>query len=60
MTLKKLTTELMRRESKKSQIKIGDMRELLGHLADIIHAEGLEAETLRLLIQYGTKRAGKK
>lgn len=42
MTLKELATEIARREGKKSHVKIGDIREIIRHLRDII-AEKEEA-----------------
>jgi hypothetical protein len=35
MTLRKLASEIAKREGKKSQARIGDIREILGILSDI-------------------------
>jgi len=59
MTLRKLASEIAKREGKRSQARIGDIREILGLLADIFH----EAETADLLNAFhetGRKRAKKK
>lgn len=58
-TIRALASELAKREGKKSQSRIGDIRELLGHLSDVVHEyEG--SDIITLLIDNGEKRAKKK
>ena len=58
MTISKLASEIAKREGKKSQARIGDIREILGVLTDIFHEQqpmefGL---TLAVLVQAGARR----
>jgi hypothetical protein len=57
-TIRGLASALAKKEGKKSQARIGDIRELLGLLSDVIHeADG--SDILILLIDNGAKRAKK-
>lgn len=66
MKLKALASEIAKREGKKSQARIGDIREILGVLADILVEEEQvtpEHELMDTLVQFaieGHKRAQKK
>lgn len=66
-TINALVKELCKREGLKSQTSIGNVREVIGHLADIIHEEehgvdeyGPPSETSVLIYQLGVKRAKRK
>jgi hypothetical protein len=61
MTLQKLASEIAKREGKKSQARIGDVREILGILADIWHEgdNGFVVDFLDALTVAGQKRARK-
>ena len=39
MTIRKLASEIAKREGKKSQARIGDIREILGILSDLVVEE---------------------
>lgn len=56
-TIKALASELAKREGKKSQARIGDIREILGHLSDIAFDD---YRHLYVLVVNGQKRALKK
>lgn len=43
-TIKTLASVLAKREGKKSQARIGDIRELLGHLSDLFYEEFMSLE----------------
>jgi len=58
-TIKGLASAIAKREGKKSQARIGDIREILSILSDIIHEyEG--SDIITMLINNGEKRAKKK
>ena len=69
MKIKELVTELCALEGMKSQIQVGDMREVIGKLSDILFSE-LEFEGDTCIIKFdgavaalfvnGAKRAKKK
>lgn len=56
--LKKLASEIAKREGKKSQARIGDIREILGILSDIFQADE-ECELINAFHEAGSKRAKK-
>lgn len=56
--LNKLIKELCEAEGLKSQIKVGDMRELMGKLADRVFKDE-SVETFQILLEYGKSRAAK-
>lgn len=64
MTIKKLITEIAKRENKKKSVSIGNIREVIGILSDIFYKEYEEnCNSLVLLdsfIENGRKRAKKK
>lgn len=61
MTIKKLASEIAKREGKKSQARIGDIREILGILSDIMFVEENAAENIAYsLFENGRKRFKKK
>lgn len=64
MTLQKLASLIAKREGKRSQAKIGDIREMLGILADILHEgavdEGDFESMFRLAGEKRAKRKGKR
>ncbi len=57
MTLKSLASEIAKREGKKSQAHIGDVREILGILSDIVFKDGPYLD--KLLYMNGMRRAKK-
>lgn len=62
MTLNKLASEIAKREGKKSQARIGDIREILGIITDIF-VESKKTEFAKLVNEIfatGLKRAVKK
>lgn len=42
MTLNQLASKIAKREGKKSQARIGDIREILGILADLVHETSMD------------------
>lgn len=69
MTIKELVKELCKREGLKTQSSIANVRELIGHLSDMVHGESwvedgtlkvIKNGTLFILINNGAKRAKKK
>lgn len=54
MTLKELTRLIALAEGKKSQVKIGDIREILRIIADLAV---IEPEVIVTLVRYANKRA---
>jgi uncharacterized protein YqfB (UPF0267 family) len=62
MTIKQLEKLIATRESKKSQVKIGDIREIIGIISDVIYADikFMSTETIYELNENGKKRAKKK
>ena len=62
MTLNKLASEIAKREGKKSQARIGDIREIIGVFSDICHEEleNNSTEPMDLIVATGEKRAKKK
>lgn len=62
MTFKKLALQLTEREGLKKEVSVAQVRELLGHLCDVIFEERVEdgiSETMRCLLDVGEKRARK-
>lgn len=64
MTIRKLASEIAKREGKKSQARIGDIREILSILGEIMFQEHLDDEdgylcTLANIYENGKKRAMK-
>jgi len=66
-TIEKLIRELCKREGKKAQVNIAQMREIVGVLADVIYEAGLEDDQIGDCVQWhdmfetlGAKRAKKK
>lgn len=56
MTIRKLALELCRREGRKRQVDIAQMREVLGHLSDMVYGTSWSAIFVAL-IKNGQKRA---
>lgn len=56
MTLNKLASLISKKEGKKHQASIGDIREIIGVLVDIIREDG-GSEVYMSLIGMGNKRA---
>lgn len=62
-TINALVKELCKREGLKSQTSIGNVREVIGHLADILDeqaVDGVGSEVMELLYSLGAKRAKKR
>jgi hypothetical protein len=59
MTLRKLASTIALREGKKSQARIGDIREIIGILSDIVYADQEFSDTWDNLHLSGEKRAKK-
>lgn len=63
MTIRKLATKLAKLEGKKTQARIGDIRELLSLLSDIVFderaEEGISASIVAIMAN-GDKRARKR
>ena len=57
MTIREIATEIAKREGKKSQARIGDIREILGILADI-YTDHIEVTVC--LIELAKRRAKRK
>lgn len=57
MTIKTLATEIAKREGKKSQARIGEVREILGLLSDFFYENSTELSTV--LYNNGFKRSRK-
>lgn len=65
MTLNQLASKIARREGKAHQVHIGDVREVLGILADMIHETTLEEiggprDPMAALNEAGARRAARK
>lgn len=62
MTLKKLASEIAFREGKKSQARIGDIREIIGIISDIIVQIPQKdlASLLSDIVNSGVRRSKKK
>lgn len=59
MTIQRLASQIAKREGKKSQARIGDIREILGIMSDIFH-EALErgsVDGMDALVKSGAQRA---
>ena len=59
MTLNKLASQIAKREGKKSQARIGDIREILGIFADIMH-EDETCDVANSFHKIGVQRAKRK
>jgi hypothetical protein len=57
--LSKLASEIAKREGKKSQARIGDIREIIGILSDIFY-EDETCDLLNAFHEAGAKRAKKR
>ena len=55
LTIKKLAAEIAKIEGKKSEARIGDIREILGIISDIFYA--FPEEVAQLVFENGMKRA---
>lgn len=62
MTLNQLASQIAKREGKKSQARIGDIREILGVMADIFHERLQEDDVTGMdaIVMAGQKRAKRK
>lgn len=63
MTLSKLASLIAKREGKKSQARIGDIREIIGILCDIYYESGFVGESIDftdMLEAAGEKRHAKR
>lgn len=59
MTINKLASQICKLEGKKSQARIGEVREILAILSDLVWAEG-GADVCGVLAINGLKRSKKK
>lgn len=59
MTIKTLASKIAKLEGKKSEARIGDIREILGILSDVFY-EDFNSRTYLALFKNGEKRAKKK
>lgn len=57
--LKKLASEIAKREGKRSQARIGDIREVIAILCDVIH-EDESCDLINAFHTAGSKRAKRK
>jgi len=55
--MKEIATEIAKAEGKKTQARIGEVREILGLLSDMIY---LDVVVVEILINNGKRRAKKK
>lgn len=65
MTLQKLASEIAKIEGKKSQVRIGDIREILGILSELFYADLLmrpigTTGIITALLENGESRLNKK
>lgn len=64
MTIKELATLIAKQEGKKHQATVGDVREILGLISDVIYSEckrpDNSANALTLFFMNGKKRAARK
>jgi hypothetical protein len=60
MTPRKLASLIAKREGKKSQVYIGNIREIIGIISDILYLEGDYGSTVLELIENGRKREKKR
>jgi uncharacterized protein (UPF0147 family) len=62
MSITKLASEIAKREGKKSQARIGDIREILSILADIFHDFSIpeKVDLVAELTKSGERRAKRK
>lgn len=61
ITIKSLANEIAKREGKKTQARIGEVREILGLLCDMIQEDESPLEGIfKVLFVNGQKRAKKK
>lgn len=58
MTIKEIVSELCKREKGKSNVKVGDMKEIISHLSDMIFEFG--PEVARAIYLNGVRREKKK
>jgi hypothetical protein len=58
MKIKEIVSEIAKREGKKSQVKVGDVREVIGHLADMFQESG--SDVIQALITLGVNRKRRK
>lgn len=60
MTINKLASKIAKIEGKKSEVSIGNIREILGIISDILYMDALENSDIYMcLYQNGKKRANK-
>lgn len=59
MNMRELASELAEAEGLKVEVSVGNMREILGLLSDLIYAEGGD-DLVNLLYRNGKRRAKKK
>jgi SOS response regulatory protein OraA/RecX len=57
MNLKEIKRELTKREGKKSEVKVGDMAEVLGQLSEMM---ALDDSVIKALVLNGQRRLKKK
>ena len=64
MTIKELVSEIAKREAGKSNVKVGDIREIIGHLSDMVFVDELYGDIklnnlVSMLYANGKRRAKK-
>ncbi len=57
MTIRELATEIAKREGKKSQVSVGNVREILGHISDLVVSD---PSSLNAIMANGYRRAKRK
>lgn len=62
MTINKLVKELCKREGLKKQVDIAQIREIIGHLSDMVHEfdDLYGNDVVGALLENGRKRANRK
>lgn len=63
MKIKELVTHIASQEGKKSEVKVGDIREIVGIISDVLYADLTEGDDpqyqYKILVANGKRRAKK-
>jgi hypothetical protein len=62
MSIKKLVLEITKREGLKKEVSVAQVREIIGHLCDVIFEEREEngiSQSMKAIIENGAKRVRK-